>query len=114
MPQTFVCINDVIENSASLFRSLSLIGCNIGDNLEVVAEGLKLCCNLCSLDLSENDIGDSGAMILSKCLQKSLHALKLSKNKLSAKGIETLASSLRVCVSLTTLDLEGNVIGDEV
>ena len=80
-----------------------------------LCEALRVNTSLTSLDLSKNDIGDEGAISLSEALtvNTSLTSLKLSENSIGHEGANSLSEALRVNTSLTSLDLFGNSIDNE-
>ena len=67
-----------------------------------------------NLNLSRNDIGDSGAKSISRALvvNSSLTNLDLSRNSISDSGAESISQALAANTSLTNLDLSWNDIGD--
>eukprot|EP00961_Rhodomonas_salina_P244402 3303304-Rhodomonas_salina.2 len=69
---------------------------------------------LLHLDLTGNNIGDSGAALLGAALRScpNLACLLLDRNCIEKKGIEALAADLSTCAaSLRTLSLAGNELG---
>ena len=74
--------------------------------------GLHL--HISDLDLSWNDIGDSGATSLSQALaaNSSLTYLDLSMNRIGCSGATSLSQALATNSSLTSLNLNGNFIGN--
>jgi Ran GTPase-activating protein (RanGAP) involved in mRNA processing and transport len=85
---------------------------------------LKLCRTLKKLNLSENNISDKGAEILSRalidCDWPELKELNLSSNKIDNKGVESIAYALTYSIvkskadntTLTKLDLNFNWFDD--
>ena len=65
-----------------------------------------------NLNLSRNDIGDSGAESISRALvvNSSLTNLDLSRNSISDSGAESISQALPGNTSLTNLDLSWNFI----
>ena len=65
-----------------------------------------------NLNLSRNDIGDSGAESISRALvvNSSLTNLDLSRNAISDSGAESISQALAANTSLTNLDLSWNFI----
>ena len=65
-----------------------------------------------NLNLSRNDIGDSGAESISRALvvNSSLTNLDLSRNSISDSGVESISQALAANTSLTNLDLSWNFI----
>ena len=70
--------------------------------------------NLQKLDLSNNQIRNSGAIALAGVLNKNitLQTLYLQDNRIGDKGAIALAKALEVNTTLQTLDLSWNEIGD--
>ena len=96
--------------------SLYLAYCRIGDNgAKALAEGLKHCMNLQTLNLNNNSIGADGAKALAEGLKHctNLHKLNLHWNKIGDDGVKVLAEGLKHCTNLHTLDLHWNEIGDD-
>lgn len=78
-----------------------------------VANALKRNTTLKYLDLSENRIGDEGAIAISEALKEniSLTGLKLASNRISSDGAKAIADMLTVNKSLRRLWLNSNNIG---
>ena len=69
-------------------------------------------CELRSLNLGSNRIGDGGAKDIAEELRvnSTLHVLDLRRNGISAEGAMELAHALEENVSITSMTLRGNVI----
>ncbi|XP_076137446.1 stonustoxin subunit beta-like [Alosa pseudoharengus] len=81
---------------------------------EMVASVLQSPNSLQELDLSDNDLGDSGAQLLSKGLSSSyckIHTLRLSDCLISEKGCGVLAAALTLN-HIKALDLRHNTLGE--
>ncbi|XP_076130247.1 NACHT, LRR and PYD domains-containing protein 12-like [Alosa pseudoharengus] len=95
-------------------QTLRLAYCKLTDkSCEIVASVLQSANSLQLLDLSENDLGDSGVQLLSKGLSSSnckIHTLRLSDCLISEKGCGFLASALTS--HLKHLDLTYNDPGE--
>jgi Ran GTPase-activating protein (RanGAP) involved in mRNA processing and transport len=67
-----------------------------------------------ALDLSSNDdMGDDGAQVISDALvggRMRLKSLRLSNIRMGPQGADALSAALH---TLETLDVSGNIIGDE-
>ncbi|XP_041959919.1 NACHT, LRR and PYD domains-containing protein 12-like isoform X10 [Alosa sapidissima] len=87
-----------LSSSNSILQILRLAGCKLTDtSCEVVASVLQSPNSLQQLDLSDNDLGDSGVQLLSKGLSSSnckIHTLRLSDCLISEKGCGFLAAAL--------------------
>ncbi|KAG5277914.1 hypothetical protein AALO_G00092790 [Alosa alosa] len=92
-----------------------LADCKLTDkSCEMVASVLQSPNSLQELDLSDNDLGDSGAQLLSKGLSSSyckIHTLRLSDCLISEKGCGVLAEAL-TSNHLKALDLRHNTLGE--
>ena len=83
--------------------------------LDTLAEGLKHCHNLTSLDLEGNQMKD-GSRSLSKLFQSDncrLERLELGQMDIGDDGLTILATGLASLPSLRRLDLSDNSIGDQ-
>ncbi|XP_076153133.1 uncharacterized protein LOC143136317 isoform X2 [Alosa pseudoharengus] len=103
--------------SNSILQILRLAGCKLTDkSCEIVASVLQSTNSLQQLDLSDNDLGDSGVQLLSKGLSRSnckMHTLRLSDCLISEKGCGFLASALTSNPShIKELDLSYNHPGE--
>ncbi|XP_063062765.1 NACHT, LRR and PYD domains-containing protein 3-like [Engraulis encrasicolus] len=99
------------------FRKARLAGCNFTDNLcEIVHPVLQSPNSLTELDLSDNNLGDSGVQLLAKGLSSPhcrLQSLRLSLCLISEKGCTFLAAALTSNPShLKELDLSYNHPGE--
>ncbi|XP_062387777.1 NACHT, LRR and PYD domains-containing protein 12-like [Sardina pilchardus] len=97
-------------------QMLRLAGCKLTDkSCEIVTTVLQSPNSLIELDLSDNDLGDSGVQLLSKGLSSphcKLQTLRLADCKLTDKSCELVASVLQSPNSLIELDLSNNDLGD--
>ncbi|XP_076135084.1 NACHT, LRR and PYD domains-containing protein 12-like [Alosa pseudoharengus] len=93
-----------------------LADCKLTDKLcKIVTSVLQSPNSLLLLDLSGNDLGDSGTQLLSEGLSSSnciLQTLRLADCKLAEKSCEIVASILQLPNSLLQLDLSDNGLGD--
>ncbi|XP_073683193.1 NACHT, LRR and PYD domains-containing protein 3-like [Garra rufa] len=98
-------------------RKALLAGCNLSDQY---CESLTSCLqssnsSMRELDLSDNDLRDSGVKLLSDGLKSShcqLNILRLSICNLTAQCCESLSSCLQSSNSLRELDLSNNDLQD--
>ncbi|XP_041959882.1 NACHT, LRR and PYD domains-containing protein 3-like isoform X5 [Alosa sapidissima] len=98
-------------------QTLRFADCKLSDkSCEIVASVLQSANSLLQLDLSDNDLGDSGVQLLSKGLSSfncKIHTLRLSDCLISEKGCGFLASALSSNPShLKLLDLSYNYPGE--
>ena len=85
------------------------------EGITLLAEGMKCCTNLQTLDLCDNMIGSDGAVTLAKGLKccTNLQTLDLCDNIIFSDGGVALAKGLKCCTNLQTLDLSVNSIGSD-
>ena len=103
---------DCLRNCHSL-QTLNLAHNEIcADGAKALADCLRNSHNLQTLNLALNEIGADGAKALADCLRNShnLQTLNLAWNKISDDGAKALADCLWNCHSLQTLNLESNKI----
>ena len=96
-------------------QTLNLGGNSIGDDgAKALADGLKHCSSLQTLNLGLNIIGDDGAKALADGVKHcpNLQTLNLELNSIGDDGVRALADGLKHCSNLQTLNLGGNRIGD--
>ncbi|XP_062386717.1 NACHT, LRR and PYD domains-containing protein 12-like [Sardina pilchardus] len=97
-------------------RKARLAECKLSDkSCGIVAAVLQSPNSLIELDLSHNDLGDSGVHLLFKGLSSphcKLQTLRLAECKLSEKSCEIVAAVLQSPNSLIELDLSHNDLGD--
>ncbi|KAI4891309.1 hypothetical protein NFI96_010095 [Prochilodus magdalenae] len=105
-----------LRNSYCKLEILRLSGCNFGaKSCEYLGSVLKLENSLKELDLSKNELQDSGVELLSAGLRSShckLQILRLSGCNFGAKSCEYLGSVLKLENSLKELDLSKNELQD--
>ena len=80
-----------------------------------IAEALKVNKSIISIDLRDNEIGDVGAASIAEALKvnKSIIRVYLGINEIGDVGAAYIADALKVNRRITMLDLEGNQIRDE-
>ncbi|XP_076137510.1 NACHT, LRR and PYD domains-containing protein 3-like, partial [Alosa pseudoharengus] len=104
-----------LSSSNSILQILRLADCKLTyKSCEMVASVLQSPNSLQELDLSDNDLGDSGAQLLSKGLSSSyckIHTLRLSDCLISEKGCGVLAAAL-TSNHIKALDLRHNTLGE--
>ncbi|XP_062393149.1 NACHT, LRR and PYD domains-containing protein 12-like [Sardina pilchardus] len=102
--------------AVSCCRKARLAECKLSDkSCGIVAAVLQSPNSLIELDLSHNDLGDSGVHLLSKGLSSphcKLQTLRLAGCKLSEKSCGIVAAILQSPNSLIELDLSHNDLGD--
>ena len=82
--------------------------------IELLYEFVGVNSSLTELDLSFNDIDDTGAKSLSQAhtVNSSLTSLDLCSNRIGDAGAKSLSHALTLNSNLTSLSLRGNNIGD--
>ncbi|XP_067882390.1 NACHT, LRR and PYD domains-containing protein 3-like isoform X2 [Heterodontus francisci] len=109
-------LSEALRNPDCKIQDLGLGGNNLTDScIEDLASALSTNRSLTDLDLSDNNLGDSGVKLRSEALRNTdckIQKLWLGGNNLSDSCIEDLASALSTNRSLTDLDLSGNNLGD--
>ncbi|XP_062394416.1 NACHT, LRR and PYD domains-containing protein 3-like isoform X2 [Sardina pilchardus] len=97
-------------------KALQLAGFKLTvKSYELVASVLQSPNSPIELDLSDNDLGDSGVQLLSKGLSSphcKLQTLRLAGCKLTEMSCEIVASFVKSSNSLTKLNLNNNDLGD--
>ncbi|XP_076153655.1 stonustoxin subunit alpha-like [Alosa pseudoharengus] len=110
-------LSATLEDPHRKVETLQFADCKLTDkSCEIVASVLQSPNSLLQLDLSDNDLGDSGVQLLSKGLSSfncKIHTLRLSDCLISEKGCGFLASALSSNPShLKLLDLSFNYPGE--
>ncbi len=80
-----------------------------------LADGLKSCTNLQTLNISLNSVGSEGAVALADGLKSctNLQTLNIRGNSVGSEGAVALADGLKSCTNLQTLDICHNSIDSE-
>ncbi|KAL2086055.1 hypothetical protein ACEWY4_017114 [Coilia grayii] len=109
-------LSATLQDPHSKVITLQLAACKLTEkSCEILASVLQLLNSLLQLDLSDNDLSDSGVQLLSKGLSSPhchLQTLRLTACKLTKKSCEIVAGVLQSPNSLTELDLSDNDLGD--
>ncbi|XP_048103435.1 NACHT, LRR and PYD domains-containing protein 12-like [Alosa alosa] len=109
-------LSATLEDPHRKVETLQFADCKLSDkSCEIVASVLQSANSLLQLDLSDNDLGDSGVQLLSKGLSSfncKIHTLRLAECKLSENACGVVAAVLQSPNSLTELDLSHNDLGD--
>ena len=114
LTEQFFLFCEVVGQNSSL-TNLDLSANDIGDTgAGSLSQALTVNSSLTNLDLSRNSIGHTGAASLSQALtvNSSLTNLDLSWNYIRDTGAGSLSQALRVNSSLTNLNLSWNFFGD--
>ena len=110
--QSVMALAEGLKGCTNL-QSLNLRFKNIcSDDAAALAEGLKSCTNLQTLQLDFNNIGSDGAAALAEGLKSctNLQTLDLGSNNICSDGSAALAEGLKSCTNLQTLNLGSNNI----
>ena len=102
--------------SCTNLQTLDLSYNSIGSDGDVaLVKGLKCCTNLQTLDLAVNSIGSDGAVALVEGLKcyTNLQTLSLHSNSIGSESAVALAEGLMCCTILHTLNLHSNIIGSD-
>ena len=103
--------------SAPLEQSRSLQKSGIDNRmlLQALSVAIRHNHNLYKLDISRNDIGESGMNILANAIKhcSRLHTLLLGFNNISFQGAKALADAIKCCSNLHTLEIGCNDLGDD-
>ncbi|XP_066512322.1 NACHT, LRR and PYD domains-containing protein 12-like [Hoplias malabaricus] len=109
-------VSETLKSSLCKLETLRLTVCKLGEkSCEDLGSVLLVNSSLKELDLSNNDLQDSGVEKLSVALKSSLcklETLRLTVCKLGEKSCEDLGSVLLVNSSLKELDLSNNDLQD--
>ncbi|XP_048103864.1 NACHT, LRR and PYD domains-containing protein 12-like [Alosa alosa] len=113
LPKETGLLSARLQEAQLNLKTLQLPGCNLTDKAcGIVASVLQSPNSLIELDLSNNDLGDSGVQLLSAGLSSShckLQILRLPGCNLSAKFCEIALQSPNFLIEL---DLSNNNLGD--
>ncbi|KAL2086278.1 hypothetical protein ACEWY4_017337 [Coilia grayii] len=105
-----------MSSSKCKLQALSLAACKLSEkSCEVMDLVLQSNNCLLELNLSDNELGDSGVQVLAKGISSTnckLQILRLASCKITEKSSEILASVLQSANSLVELDLSSNSLGD--
>ncbi|XP_067916072.1 NACHT, LRR and PYD domains-containing protein 12-like isoform X4 [Heterodontus francisci] len=109
-------LSAALRNPDCKIQKLDLGANNLTDScIEDLASALSTNRSLTALDLSDNNLGDSGVKLRSEALRNpdcKIQELWLGGNNLTDSCIEDLVSALSTNQSLTDLNLCGNNLGD--
>ena len=107
----FACVKD-ITNAVITFtvRVLNLFGCNITSQEATAISDMTAV--LEELNVSNNNLSDDGAKVLSEGLTKtkSLRVLYINNNNIDSQGIVSIAYALSLNTSLAVLNMTNNII----
>ena len=108
--------NDAVENSESGLLLASCLNLSSNELRDSGIVELFICLHhntsLVQLDISNNGITSSGAIAISKCLRfnSCLQELDISQNELSDDGVIAISDSLKVNFTLNKLNIAENSI----
>ncbi len=107
--QTFTISSDYSENGLNSGTRICFKGAI------ALADCLKSCTNLQTLDIMNNNIGSKGAVKLADGLKSytNLRTLNINRNSIGSEGAVALADGLESCTKLQTLNISNNSIDSE-
>ena len=96
-PIVFEVLSSDLQVNGERTTILSLTGCGIDDSAaSCLAQGIKCCTALETLNLNSNFIGDDGAISLADCINSHFFSLlNLSCNKIGSRGALAIAGVLK-------------------
>ena len=111
----------LLSVSKSLKSTSTLLTLNLSNNqitdsgMKCLSEALAVNTTLQSLDISYNIISDDGILFISESLKlnESLHELILSKNNITDDGAKLLAEAIQINTALQELNISRNCISKE-
>ena len=104
-------IDEVVEASKNYtnLNIIHIIRCQVYANHKgkSIADGLKHCRNLMTLNLKQNSLCADGCNVLADGLKhcNNLLTLNLKQNSIGGEGAKAIADGLKYCSNLQTLDL---------
>ncbi|XP_072354303.1 NACHT, LRR and PYD domains-containing protein 3-like isoform X1 [Scyliorhinus torazame] len=109
-------LSEALRNPDCKIQKLCLRDVTLTDSCaEALSSALSINQSLTDLNLGNNNLGDSGAKLLSVALRNpdcKIQRLRLNDNSLTDSSAEDLASAVCTNQSLTDLDLNMNKLGD--
>ena len=109
-------INNMLKKNKNITH-LSLIECNIRENIEILIDGLKKS-NIQCFHLEQNDLGTKGIEKLKEYIEDPsccLERLNLSENQIPKTTLEKkLLPILRKNISLFSVDIYGNLYSEVI
>jgi len=112
--------DESVEAICNVLKNNALLNFSLSDNnfsrigSRNILSALQYNSSVCFFDISKSNVCDEGASILSQCLRNNvLREVNISRNDISNKGAEALASSIKANVSLCKLDISSNKITNE-
>ena len=106
-------LGETLETVCGL-KVLSVEACNLGIGVEGVLNGVVNCRKLVELNLSKNEIGVKGAVMLGRVLKhlEELKVLGVAQNEIRDEGAQAIAEGLSP-TQLRKIVLTNNYISDE-
>lgn len=112
-----IAIANALKESADSLEVLDLVGNEItAKGASTLAACIAVKHNLAKLNLSENELKDEGAIVISKALEEGhlkLIELDMSQNYLGRVGARALAQVVVQKPEFKLLNIDGNFISDE-
>ncbi|XP_029464585.1 protein NLRC5-like [Rhinatrema bivittatum] len=102
------CLSDILSSRPAL-KTLDLESIKLtGFGMVCLAEGLHVCSAIEKINLSKNEIGEEGVLVLLSALQEKTHLKSINLHQcsgLSSAGGREMAKVLTTCTSLEEINL---------
>jgi len=113
--QTSIRLLSAYIEKAKFLDDLNLQKCAIGDQINILCEGLRVNRSIHVLNLEENHLGPQEGVVIAQVLEAntSLRELKLNRNEIGDSGLTAIAAALKDSNdTLRSLSISYNNIGD--